>query len=234
MGKNKKAKTGTLVVVGEVKLAERAAQLVPSLQVVGASDDVELSDPATSLARIGTMLESGQTPAAVLCSGNPGFSVLTQLRRFPPSRCYVFPGESPWPLATLQCLVEASGMTLLQNLESLPVALGGRTVDGVRRPGHKEIPTASGLEADAAVNRLKAAQASAAERPAPAPKRQLPPEDFGWADNSPVQVPPAPVSLEPEGEASPPTVVEAGEAPPASRSAYLPTDLLRPLRPRRG
>ncbi|MGH7608981.1 MAG: hypothetical protein ACREOD_03405 [Candidatus Dormibacteria bacterium] len=239
MAKNRKPKLSTLVVVGEAKLAERAAELVPSFRVVGAVEDLELADPATSLARIGAMLDAGQAPAAVLCSGNPGFSVLTQLRRFPASHCYVFPGESPWPLPTLQCLVEASGMTLLQNLESLPVALGGRTVEGVRRPGQKEIPTASGLEAEESVGRLKAAQTTAAEPPrmmakaasSPAPQA----EDFRWADNTPVQVPPAPVSLEPEDEPPAALVLEAAEPAPApSRSAYLPTDVLRPLRPRGG
>ncbi|HVB14419.1 MAG TPA: hypothetical protein VNH38_06670 [Candidatus Dormibacteraeota bacterium] len=225
----------TLVVVGEASLARRAAELVPSFQVVGAVDDLELADPATSLARIGAMLDRGQPPAAVLCSGNPGFTVLSQLRHFPANRCYVFPGDSPWPLPTLQCLVEAAGMTLLQNLESLPVALVGRTVQGVRRPGYEDIPTGSGLEAVESVGRLKAAQVQHAARPAGG-QESPPRDDFGWADTPPVQVPPAPVSLEGaiEDEDLGSVVLDVGNYPQQSASAYLPTDLLRVLRPRAG
>ncbi|MGH7643669.1 MAG: hypothetical protein ACRENX_11805 [Candidatus Dormibacteria bacterium] len=225
----------TLVVVGEASLARRAAELVPSFHIVGAVEDLELADPATSLARIGAMLDRGQPPAAVLCSGNPGFTVLSQLRHYPANRCYVFPGDSPWPLPTLQCLVEAAGMTLLQNLESLPVALVGRTVKGVRRPGYEEIPTGSGLAAEESVSRLKAAQVQHASRPAgaqPAPNR----DDFGWADAPTVQVPPAPVSLDGaiEDEGAGAVVLNVHDRPLASASAYLPTDLLRVLRPRAG
>jgi hypothetical protein len=220
-----------LVVVGEASLARRAAELVPSFQVVGAVEDLELADPATSLARIGAMLDRGQPPAAVLCSGNPGFTVLSQLRHFPANRCYVFPGDSPWPLPTLQCLVEAAGMTLLQNLESLPVALVGRTVQGVRRPGYEEIPTGSGLEAEESVSRLKAAQAQNAARPNGA---SPPRDDFGWADAPTVQVPPAPVSLDGaiEDEYASSVILDASDRPQQAASAYLPTDLLRMLRPR--
>ncbi|MGC2193010.1 MAG: hypothetical protein WA751_11840 [Candidatus Dormiibacterota bacterium] len=223
----------TLVVVGEASLAQRAAELVPSFNVVGAVEDLELADPATSLARIGAMLDRGQPPAAVLCSGNPGFTVLSQLRHFPANRCYVYPGDSPWPLPTLQCLVEAAGMTLLQNLESLPVALIGRTVQGVRRPGYEEIPTGSGLEAEESVSRLKAAQAQNASRPKGS--QQSPPrDDFGWAEAPTVQVPPAPVSLDGAIEDDDPgsVVLEASDGPLQAASAYLPTDLLRMLRPR--
>lgn len=232
MGKDKAA--GTLVVVGDASLARRAAELVPSFRVVGAVEDLELADPATSLARIGAMLDRGQTPAAVLCSGNPGFSVLSQLRHFPANRCYVFPGDSPWPLPTLQCLVEAAGMTLLQNLESLPVALVGRTVQGVRRPGYEEIPTRSGLEAEKSVTRLKAAQVRGAGRPAARPAAAR--DDFGWANAPTVQVPPAPVSLDGPADEEPqgPIVLEAADPPHQPASAYLPADLLRVLRPRAG
>jgi hypothetical protein len=232
----KSKKFSTLVVVGDADLARRAAELVPSFQVIGAVEDLELADPATSLARIGAMLERGQVPTAVLCSGNPGFSVLSQLRHFPANRCYVFPGDSPWPLPTLQCLVEATGMTLLQNLDSLAVALVGRTVEGIRRPGYEEIPTGSGLEAEESVSRLKAAQAKVAARP-PAAKEQVPArDDFGWADAPTVQVPPAPVSLEgaiADNELRS-MVLDASDTPQRASSAYLPTDLLRALRPRAG
>jgi hypothetical protein len=232
----KTGKLNTLIVVGEASLARRAAELVPSFQVVGSEEDLELADPSTGLVRIGAMLEGGRTPAAVLCSGGLGFSLLSQIRHFPPNRCYVFPGESPWPLPTLQCLVEAAGMTLLQNLESLPVALGGRTVEGVRRPGYEEIPTGSGLKAEESVSRLKAAQLRGAQHPegAPAPPAH---DDFGWADAPTVQVPPEPVSLggELEDEPTAPVVLDISETPPPkSASAYLPTDLLRILRPRAG
>lgn len=232
----KSKKLSTLVVVGEADLARRASELVPSFQVIGAVEDLELADPATSLARIGAMLERGQVPTAVLCSGNPGFSVLSQLRHFPANRCYVFPGDSPWPLPTLQCLVEATGMTLLQNLDSLAVALVGRTVEGIRRPGYEEIPTGSGLEAEESVNRLKAAQAKVAARP-PAAKVQGPArDDFGWADAPTVQVPPAPVSLEGAiaDDELRSMVLDASDTPQRASSAYLPTDLLRALRPRTG
>ncbi len=224
-----------LVVVGDPDLARRAAQLVPSFRVVGAVEDLELADPATSLARIGSMLDRGIAPAAVLCSGNPGFTILSQLRHFPANRCYVFPGDSPWPLPTLQCLVEAAGMTLLQNLDSLPVALVGRTVEGVRRPGYEEIPTGSGLEAEESVERLKAAQNHSPARP-PNPNPPGPGEDFGWAEAPTVQVPPAPVSLEGAIEAAPRSkvVLEVSASQPEGGSAYLPTDLLRVLRPRGG
>jgi hypothetical protein len=219
----------TLVVVGDADLARRAAQLVPSFRVVGAVEDRELADPATSLARIGAMLDRGQAPAAVLCSGNPGFTVLSQLRHFPANRCYVFPGDSLWPLPTLQCLVEAAGMTLLQNLESLPVALVGRTVQGVRRPGYEDIPTGSGLEAEESISRLKAAQVQNATQSQPL-------EDFGWAEAPTVQVPPAPVSL-PGAIAADDRgsmILDASDGLQQSASAYLPTDLLRVLRPRVG
>jgi len=227
------ARLSTLVVVGEAGLARRAAELVPSYRVLGAAEDLELADPATSLSRIGAMLDRGNAPAAVLCSGNPGFTVLSQLRHFPANRCYVFPGDSPWPLPTLQCLVEAAGMTLLQNLESLPVALGGRTVQGVRRPGYEDIPTGSGLEAEESVGRLKAAQLQNATRPAPT-AAPPPRDDFGWAEAPTVQVPPAPVSLEGavEDDQLQPTVLDVSDTPQRSASAYLPTDLLRVLRPR--
>jgi len=233
----KSKKLSTLVVVGDADLARRAAELVPSFQVIGAVEDLELADPATSLARIGAMLERGQVPTAVLCSGNPGFSVLSQLRHFPANRCYVFPGDSPWPLPTLQCLVEATGMTLLQNLDSLAIALVGRTVEGVRRPGYEEIPTGSGLEVEESVSRLKAAQAQVAAQP-PAAKQQggLARDDFGWADAPTVQVPPAPVSLEGAiaDDQLRTIVLEASDTPRRATSAYLPTDLLRVLRPRAG
>jgi hypothetical protein len=232
----KTGKLNTLVVVGEASLARRATELVPSFQVVGSEDDLELADPSTGLVRIGAMLEGGRTLTAILCSGGPGFTLLSQIRHFPPNRCYVFPGESPWPLPTLQCLVEAAGMTLLQNLESLPVALGGRTVEGVRRPGREEIPTGSAMEAEESVSRLKAAQLRGAQPPegASAPPAH---DDFGWADAPTVQVPPEPVSLagEFEEDQTAPRVIDVSETPPPkSASAYLPTDLLRALRPRGG
>ncbi|MGC1183757.1 MAG: hypothetical protein WBA31_01215 [Candidatus Dormiibacterota bacterium] len=227
------SRTSTLVVVGDASLAQRAADLLPTFQVIGAIDDLELADPATSLARIGGMLDRGQAPAGVLCSGNPGFTVLSQLRHFPANRCYIFPGDSPWPLPTLQCLVEAAGMTLLQNLESLPVALVGRTVEGVRRPGYEEIPTGSGLEAEESVGRLKAAQLQGATRSAEAQQSRAR-DDFGWAEAPTVQVPPAPVSLEaaPEDEIPASVVLDVSDNAGRSSSAYLPTDLLRVLRPR--
>ncbi len=228
-----------LVVVGDADLERRASQLLPSFRVLGTAEDLALADPATSLAKIGALLDGGRVPVAVLCSGEPGFTVLCQIKRFPANRFYVYPGGSPWPLPTLQCLVEAAGMTLLQDLESLPVALVGRTVEGVRRPGYGEIPTGSGLAAAESVERLRAAAppgtpataarpASQGARPAPAA------DDFGWAETPTVQVPPAPVSLEtPETDiASLPRVVVAGEDQARHPSAYLPTDLLRALRPR--
>lgn len=227
------SRTSTLVVVGDASLAQRAAALLPSFQVIGAVDDMELADPATSLARIGGMLDRGQAPAGVLCSGNPGFTVLSQLRHFPANRCYIFPGDSPWPLPTLQCIVEAAGMTLLQNLDSLPAALVGRTVEGVRRPGYEEIPTGSGLEAEDSIGRLKAAQLQGATRSAEAQQSQAR-DDFGWAEAPTVQVPPAPVSLEaaPDDQGPASMILDVSQNPEPSSSAYLPTDLLRVLRPR--
>ncbi len=223
----------TLVVVGEPGLARRAAELVPSYQVMGAEQDADLADPSSGLVRIGSMLDRGNVPTAVLCSASPGFSALSQLRRYPPNRCYVFPGDSPWPLTTLQCLVEATGMTLLEDIESLPVALGGRTVEGVHRPGYEVIPTGSGIEVEEAVVRLKAAQAQEASQPR-AGGRGGGADDFGWADATPIQVPPAPVSLDGElAHVNPRVVIDVSDPPAISAGpAYQPTDLLRALRPR--
>jgi hypothetical protein len=127
-------------------------------------------------------------------------------------------------------------MTLLQNLDSLAVALVGRTVEGIRRPGYEEIPTGSGLEAEESVSRLKAAQAKVAAQPPAAKVQGSARDDFGWADAPTVQVPPAPVSLEGAiaDDELRSMVLETSDTHQRASSAYLPTDLLRVLRPRTG
>ncbi len=223
----------TLIVVGESELAGKVTQLLPNFRVVGVEEDNDLGDAATSLAAIGNLIEEGQTPQAVLCTGSPGFSILSQLRKFPPSRCYVVADSSPWPAPTLACLVEAAGMTMLSALDRLPVALLGKTVEGVRRPGRGEIPAPRGINSEEAVSRIRSAQAQSREHPpASGPPAAA---DFTWADETPVQVPPPPVSLDEQLEPVA-LVLEAngnGHADAPFGLAYTPTDLLRPLRPSR-
>jgi hypothetical protein len=76
---------------------------------------------------------------------------------------------------------------------------------------------------------LKAAQVQNATQSQPL-------EDFGWAEAPTVQVPPAPVSLPGAIAADErgPMILDASDGQQQSASAYLPTDLLRVLRPRVG
>ena len=207
-----------MVVVGDVELLQRARQLLPSFEVRGVSDDPDLGDPITSLAVIRSMIERGHSPDAVICAGGPGFTLLSQLPHFSASRCFVHPGATIWPPATLQWMAEATGMTLIANLEALPVALLGRGGLSEAVPEGDAFP--------APRSRPEADSPDAQGDPTPGSP------DYEWANETPVQVPPAPVSLDREPARSEPQVIDAGPAPTPQETAYLPTDLLRPLRPR--
>jgi len=207
-----------VVVVGDVELVERARRLLPNFEVRGVTEDPELGDPITSLAVVRSLIESGHSPDAVVCAGVPGFTLLSQLPHFSASRCFVHPGSTIWPPATLQWMAEATGMTLIPNLEALPVALLGRG-------GLSE--AASEGEGLPPPRTRPGAELAAAPGEAPRP-------GYEWANETPVQVPPAPVLLDSEPARSEPQVIDAGPAPGPQETAYLPTDLLRPLRPRSG
>ncbi|MDA8332952.1 MAG: hypothetical protein M0027_17420 [Candidatus Dormibacteraeota bacterium] len=210
-----------VVVVGDQDLYQRTRQLLPNFQVIGLVDEPELADPVTSVGPIRSLIDSTNTPDAVVSGGSPGFTVLSQIAQLSPSRCYVYPGEAAgWPPDTLRWIAEATGMSLLPQLESLPAAILARgavpagpadpplpapppqaSTPTARKPDGRGVPTAGG-------------------------------GDYSWADATPVQVPPPPVSLDKDPVPGPPQVIDAGPAPRAPETAYLPTDVLRPLRPR--
>ncbi len=205
--------------VGDAELQRRTHQLLPNFQVIGVAEDPDYGDPITSVALLRALIERSEPPDAVVCSGGPGFTVLSQLPHFPPSRCYIHPSSpAAWPLDTMRWMAEATGMALLPNLESLPAAILARGMQATHKPAET-----------AAAPPTKPASAPT---PAPAAPPAQPIQDFAWADATPVQVPPPPVSLDPEPVPRAPQVIDAGPVVP--RSAYLPTDLLRPLRPRPG
>lgn len=205
---------GAVIVVGDAELQRRTRQLLPNFEVLGVAEDPDYGDPITSVARLRSLIERADPPDAVVCSGSPGFTVLGQLPHFPANRCFIHPGNaSNWPLETLGWMAEATGMVLLPNLESLPAAILARGMQVA--PRTKDAPVAP-----------------ATSRPAGDREQSSRAPDFAWADTTPVQVPPPPVSLDPEPVPQAPQVIDAGSTP--SRPAYLPTDLLRPLRPRTG
>jgi hypothetical protein len=205
-----------VIVVGDAELQRRIRQLLPNFQVVGVAEDPDYGDPITSVALLRSLIERSDPPDAVVCSGSPGFTVLSQLPHFPPNRCYIHPSSpAAWPVETMRWMAEATGMALLPNLESLPAAILARGMQSPHRPGE-----ATG------------APPTTPPPPGPAAAPAQPEGDFAWADATPVQVPPPPVSLDPEPAPRAPQVIDAGPVVP--RSAYLPTDLLRPLRPRPG
>lgn len=207
----------SLVVVGDAELLQHARRLLPNFEIRGIADNPELSDPITSLAVIRGLIEGGHSPDAVVCAGVPGFTLLSQLPHYSASRCFVHPGATIWPPATLQWITEATGMTLIPNLEALPVALLGRGgLSDAASPEPEGFPSP------------RAGADPAAARREQSPRSQ----GYEWADETPVQVPPAPVSLDREPARSEPQVIDAGPAPTPQQTAYLPTDLLRPLRPR--
>ncbi|MHB1575430.1 MAG: hypothetical protein ACYCX9_02800 [Candidatus Dormibacteria bacterium] len=208
-----------VVVVGDAELQRRTHQLLPNFQVIGIAEDPDFGDPITSVAPLRSLIESSDPPDAVVCSASPGFTALSQLAHFPPNRCFIHP-SSPvgWPMETMRWMAEATGMALLPNLEALPAAILARGLQPAPKP--QEGPAALPAKRN--------------QQPTPPGEDESDPRDrdFAWADATPVQVPPPPVSLDPEPVPRAPQVIDAG--PQSPRSAYLPTDLLRPLRPRTG
>jgi|GEM_PF-4543026 hypothetical protein len=210
-----------VVVVGDQDLYQRTRQLLPNFQVIGLVDEPELADPVTSVGPIRSLVDSTNTPDAVICGGSPGFTVLSQISQLSPSRCYVYPSESAgWPSDTLRWIAEATGMSLLPHLESLPAAILAR---GAVPAG----PVETALSSQA-----PPPTSSSGREPDGGGSRTAGGDDYSWADATPVQVPPPPVSLDQEPIPGPPQVIDAGPAPRAPETAYLPTDVLRPLRPR--
>jgi len=212
----------SVVVVGDSDFALRTRQLLPNFQVLGVTDDAELGDPVTSVTTIRRLIESARPPEAVVCSGAPGFTLLSQLAHFSASKCFVCPTSvAGWPQATLQWITEATGMTLIPSLDSLPAAMLGRGT--LAATGQSDTPGLAG-------------QAPPAPPPAAAQRDTgvSPRGDRGyeWADETPVQVPPPPVSLDREPPPTVPQIIDAGPGPSQPQTAYLPTDILRPLRPR--
>lgn len=203
---------GYIVVVGDGKLEASVRALLPNYQVLGPSTDPDLADPVTSLEPIRTLVEAGRAPDAVVTTSIPGFTVLGQVPHLSPTRCYVQSEESIWPAQTVRWLTEATGMAVLAGPEALPALILGRSTAG---EGNQEptIPEPMGMVS------IEVGQPGAPIRPS----------DFEWAEAAPVQVPPAPVTLHEEAPAPAGAVIDAGGPP---QTAYLPTDLLRPLRPR--
>lgn len=210
----------SVVVVGDPDFVLRTRQLLPNFQVLGITDDAELGDPVTSITTIRRLIETSRPPEAVVCSGAPGFTLLSQLTHFSASRCFVCPTPAAgWPPATLQWITEATGMTLISSLDSLPAAMLGR---GTVSPAGASDPPG---------------QASTALAPAAQPDSVSAPRgdrSYEWAEATPVQVPPPPVSLDREPAPTLPQIIDAGPGPSQPQTAYLPTDILRPLRPRSG
>ena len=206
---------GQVVVVGGSELAERVRRLLPNFDVIGPDSEPELEDPVTSVEAVRSLLDSGSGPDSLVCSALPGFALLGQLSRLSPSRCFVIPEGSAWPEETVRWMAEAVGMVVLPALETLPAMLLGRS--GPPLPPPRELTAV--VEA-----------APAAPRP-PIPASAPPPAPtYDWAAETPVQVPPPPVSLDPTPAPGAPQVIDAGGPP---QTAYEPTDMLRPLRPRR-
>lgn len=201
-----------VVVVGDGELETAVRALLPNYQVLGGSTDPDLSDPVTSLEPIRTLVEAGRPPDAVVTTAVPGFTVLGQVPHLSPTRCFVHAEDTIWPTQTVRWLTEATGMALLPGPEALPALILGRSTAGDGGPAGPALESISML-------------ATHPDEPAPATRAA----DFQWAEAAPVQVPPAPVSLEEEQPPPPGAVIDAGGPP---QTAYVPTDLLRPLRPR--
>lgn len=211
---------GIVVVVGDPGLAVEVRRLMPTFRVVGQDSDPDFGDPVTSLEPIRSLLESGSGPDAVVCAAQPGFNLIGQLPHLSPTRCFVSPSGSIWPPETVRWMAESTGMTVLPSPEALPALLLGRSAPGGARETGLTVDPNPLPATVAAIEGLEGA--SARERPTP---------DFEWANETPIQVPPPPVSLDPGSTRQRPQVVDAGGPP---QTAYLPTDLLRPLRPRTG
>lgn len=203
---------GYIVVVGDGKLEASVRSLLPNYQVLGPSTDPDLADPVTSLEPIRTLVDAGRAPDAVVTTSIPGFTVLGQVPHLSPTRCYVQSEESIWPAPTVRWLTEATGMALLASPEALPALILGRSTAG---EGSQEATIPEPMSVISIEAGLPGAPGRAS--------------DFEWAEAAPVQVPPAPVTLDEESPPRAGAVIDAGGPP---QTAYLPTDLLRPLRPR--
>ena len=206
---------GQVVVVGSAELAERVRRLLPNFDVLGPDSEPELEDPVTSLETVRSLLDSGSSPDSLVCSALPGFALLGQVPRLSPSRCFVTTEGSAWPGETVRWMAEAVGMIVLPGLEALPAMLLGRSGPPPSPP--------RGLTAVVETAPAPPHPPSPASPPPAAPT-------YDWAAETPVQVPPPPVSLDPTPGPAAPQVIDAGGPP---QTAYEPTDVLRPLRPRR-
>lgn len=205
---------GQVVVVGGAELAERVRRLLPNFEVLGPDSEPLLEDPVTGLETVRSLVDSGAGPDSVVCAALPGFALFGQVPRLSPTRCFISPEGSVWPAETVRWMAEAVGMTVLPALEALPALLLGRS--------GPPLPPPRGLTA--------VVEPAAPPRPSAAASSPTTAPDYDWAAETPVQVPPPPVSLDPTPASPRPQVIDAGGPP---QTAYLPTDLLRPLRPRR-
>jgi hypothetical protein len=217
----------SIVVVGDSELLQRARQLLPGFQVIGITDEPDLGDPASSLGLIRALIETGRAPDAVICAGVPSFTLLGQLHHYSAGRCFVDAAGSIWPPNTLRWIAEAAGMAVLPSLEAIPAALLGRAGP----PG--AITGITGNEGSSSSLELAGFGGGIAQREgAGAAEVASPPHDYAWASEPPIQVPPAPVQLRQEEPDPSRQVIDAGMGAAPQQTAYLPTDLLRQLRPR--
>jgi hypothetical protein len=212
----------SIVVVGDSELLQRARQLLPGFQVIGVTDEPDLGDPASSLGVIRALIETGRPPDSVVCAGVPGFTLLGQLHHYSAGRCFVDPAGSIWPPNTLRWIAEAAGMAVLPSLEAIPAALLGRA-----GPPPGAVSDTEGFSSPlepagfgGSIAKLETAEVSSR------------PPDYAWANEPAVQVPPAPVLLDQEASDAAPQVIDAGRGAAPQLTAYLPSDLLRQLRPR--
>jgi hypothetical protein len=212
------------VVVGDSELLQRARKLLPGFQVIGVTDEPALGEPASSVGVIRALIETGRAPDAVVSSGVPGFTLLGQLHHYSAGRCFVDPAGSIWPPSTLRWIAEAAGMAVLPSLEAVPAALLGRAgpPGGASDTKGLTSPLEPAGFGGSIAQLEEAAAAAVASRP----------QDYAWASEPPIQVPPAPVRLRQEASDRSQQVIDAGRGPAPQLTAYLPTDLLRQLRPR--
>jgi hypothetical protein len=214
----------SIVVVGDSELLQRARQLLPGFQVIGVTDEPDLGDPASSLGVIRALIETGRAPDAVVCAAVPSFTLLGQLHHYSAGRCFVDPTGSIWPPNTLRWIVEGAGMAVLPSLEAIPAALLGRAGP----PGAISDSESFSSPLEPAGFRGGIAHLDGAG----AAEITSRPQDYAWASEPPIQVPPAPVLLGQEAPDPSLQVIDAGTGPAPQQTAYLPTDLLRQLRPR--
>jgi hypothetical protein len=211
----------SIVVVGDSELFQRARHVLSGFRVIGVTDDPGLGDPASGVGVIRGLIETGHPPDAVVCAGVPSFTLLGQIHHYSAGKCFVDPTGAIWPPNTLQWIAEAAGMTVLSSLEAVPAVLLGRA--GPPSP----------ISDDSVAPALELAGfGGGTARPDGDGEAVQPPQDYAWASEPPIQVPPAPVRLG-HGAADPlRQVIDAGAGAAPQQTAYLPTDLMRQLRPR--